>query len=279
MLNLSKNLGQLQDAQDRLSSGRQVRKLSDDPTAVGSAVQVRSSIGRSAQYIRNVDDGLARLATADTALQQIADHLGRIKDLAMQARSGAIDSVERAAVAEEMVQLRAQIIATTNATYLGQPVFGGTTSSGLAYDSTGSYLGDSATIERNVAPGVRVAVNLNGSTVFSTGVVSLHDAVQDLIDSVTSDPSTIGDNADVLDDHISTLQFGLSEVGGRVNRLEALKSHTDESIASMQQHLSSIEDIDLERAMIDLQTREVAYQAALSAIARVIQPSLVDFLR
>jgi len=278
-LDLSNNLRRLQESQDRLATGKQITRLSDDPTGVGSAVQLRSSLGRAAQYQRNVEDGLSRLNEADSSLQRIVDNLSRVKDLATQANSGAISEGERASVAAEMTQLRDQIIATANASYLGQPVFGGTASSGRAYDASGAYVGDDSSIERNVAPGLRVAVNLNGSSVFSTNGVSLFDSLNALIASVTTDPSTIGDNALVIDGHLSTIQQGLAEVGGRVNRLEALKTHTDDSIASMQKNLSSIEDIDLEKAMLDVKTRDVAYQAALSATARVIQPSLVDFLK
>jgi flagellar hook-associated protein 3 FlgL len=278
-LDLTNNLRTLQEAQNRLTSGKQIGSVSDDPIGVGSATQLRSSIGRAGQYLRNVDDGLARLSEADRAMQQIAEHLTRMKDLAIQARSGASTPTDRQAIAVEMQQLREAVIAVANVKYLGAPVFGGTSGAAVAYDASGTYVGDDTTIERNVAPGVRVAINVNGSSVFSTGGTSLFTTMQSLIDGIVADPDAASVHATTLDSHLSTIQQGLAEVGGRMNRLDALKVHTDESIASMQEQLSSIEDVDLEQAILDVKLREVAYQASLSATARVIQPSLVDFLK
>lgn len=276
-LQLTSNLRRLQDAQERLTSGKQIGKLSDDPAAVGNAVQLRTAIGRAGQYQRNISDGLARLNQTDSTLQQIVTDLTRVKDLATQAQNGAMSADDRAAIATELAQLKSSIAASANTQYLGQSLFGGAAGAAGAYDASGAFIGDNASVERNVAPGVKVAVNLNGTNVFETSGKTLFASLQSLIDEVNA--GTSGTAASEIDAHLSTIQQGLSEVGGRVNRLEALKTHTDETIASMQKDLSSIEDIDLEKAMLDVQTRQVAYQAALAATARVIQPSLVDFLK
>jgi flagellar hook-associated protein 3 FlgL len=71
----------------------------------------------------------------------------------------------------------------------------------------------------------------------------------------------------------------LSEVGTRTARVErALQSAKDAELG-LTNSLSEIENTDLPKAMVELQMQEVAYQAALAATARVLQPSLVDFLR
>ncbi|MFZ4516214.1 MAG: flagellar hook-associated protein FlgL [Acidimicrobiia bacterium] len=278
-LQLSNSMRLLQESQDRLTSGKAIARISDDPAGAGAAVSLRASIGRANQFQRNIDDGAARLAESDRALQSIVERMTRVKELAVQANNGATTAEDRAAIAAELSQIKSSVIALANSSYLGQPLFGGTGGTGVAYDASGNYVGDATTVERNVAPGVRVAINISGTAVFQTGGTSLFDSLQSLIDNVSSSPSNIGTTATELDGHLATLQAGLAEVGGRVNRLDALKTHTDESIASMQKDLSSIEDVDLEKAILEAKTREVAYQAALNATARVIQPSLADFLK
>lgn len=276
---LSNSLRLLQRSQEQLTTGKAITRISDDPAGASASISLRSTIGRASQHQKNIDDGLSRLAESDRALQSIVERMTRAKELAVQANGGVATAEDRAAIAAELTQIKDSIISLANSSYLGQPVFGGTTASGAAYDSSGNYVGDTTAVERNVAPGVRVAINISGTSVFQTGGTSLFTSLQSLINDVTSNPSNIGTTAAELDGHLATLQAGLSEVGGRMNRLDALKTHTDESIASMQKELSSIEDVDLEKAMLEAKTREVAYQAALNATARVIQPSLADFLK
>jgi flagellar hook-associated protein 3 FlgL len=68
-------------------------------------------------------------------------------------------------------------------------------------------------------------------------------------------------------------------VGARYKRVEDMKSQNTASNLTMKQNLSGIEDVDLAEVMVKLQAQQVAYQAALTATAKAIQPSLADFLR
>jgi flagellar hook-associated protein 3 FlgL len=82
-----------------------------------------------------------------------------------------------------------------------------------------------------------------------------------------------------LDTQTNNVQQGLAEVGARFTRVDSMKSQNSSDALTMKKNLSNIEDVDLAKVMMDLQVQQVAYQAALSATARAIQPSLSDFLR
>jgi flagellar hook-associated protein 3 FlgL len=82
-----------------------------------------------------------------------------------------------------------------------------------------------------------------------------------------------------LDTQTNNVQQGLAEVGARFTRVDSMKSQNSADALTMKKNLSNIEDVDLAKVMMDLQVQQVAYQAALSATARAIQPSLSDFLR
>ena len=70
-----------------------------------------------------------------------------------------------------------------------------------------------------------------------------------------------------------------AQVGAAYNRIDAAERKGSDSLVTLKTALSEVEDTDLPKAMVDLQMHEVAYQAALASTARVMQPSLVDFLR
>ena len=75
------------------------------------------------------------------------------------------------------------------------------------------------------------------------------------------------------------IQNGLATIGARTNMLEATQSRNLLSRDNRISSLNEIESIDLPKTLTDLKLQEVAYQASLAAAARVIQPSLMDFLR
>ena len=82
-----------------------------------------------------------------------------------------------------------------------------------------------------------------------------------------------------LDASRGALQSGLSSVGARYNQLSQMRQAADDRVLDLSTQLSDVEDIDLPKTLTDLQLQQTAYQAALAAGARVVQPSLVDFLR
>ncbi|MEQ4549592.1 flagellin, partial [Nocardioides kribbensis] len=75
---------------------------------------------------------------------------------------------------------------------------------------------------------------------------------------------------------VATVQAG---VGAAYNRIEGAVESAKGQVVSLSASLSEIENTDLPKAMVDLKLQEVAYQAALASTSRVMQPSLVDFLR
>jgi flagellar hook-associated protein 3 FlgL len=83
----------------------------------------------------------------------------------------------------------------------------------------------------------------------------------------------------VLNGDMDTITSTLSDVGTRFNRLEAAAQAAADAELSLTTSLTEIENTDLPKATVELQMQEVAYQAALASTARVLQPSLLEFLR
>jgi flagellar hook-associated protein 3 FlgL len=281
-LNLS--LGRLQDRQADLSTGRVIRKVSDDPTAAVDAMAIRNELRRADQRSRSLDDAQAWLQTADTALVSGLDMLARVKELAVRAsNTGVGDPTTRSAIAAEIAGLRDELLAVANTTYLDRPVFNGT-AVGSAYDTaTGAYLGNAAMVLREVAPGTVIAANLTGEQVFGTqsGVDGDLFAVLDRLGTAiqANDGAAIGLEHARLDSATQRLAAAAAEIGTRASRIDNLRTRAAVDEAALRERLSSLEDADLAEALLNVRSSESAYNAALQAAGKVLPASLLDYLR
>jgi len=284
LADLQDSLARTQRLQDQMSSGKQLQRPSDGPADTAQALNYRSGLKRLDQYGRNAQDGIGWLGTADTSLTNSLDLLGRVRELVLQGTNASSGPQDRAAMAAEVDTLKQGLLGLANSQYENRPVFAGTASVTAAYDATGAYLGDSGTVGRTVAAGVSVQVNLTGTEVFGTGAANVF-AVLDQISTDLRDgsPAAIAQlgSTDLgsLDAARVTVQNKLAEVGARYHRVEMMQTRAQDATQTMTSALSEIEDVDLPKTIMNLQLQQVSYQSALAATARVVQPSLLDFLK
>jgi flagellar hook-associated protein 3 FlgL len=281
LVNLNQNLSKVSDLQEQLSSGKQINRPSDSPTGTISALQLRSEMRTLDQYGRNAADGLNWLSTLDSTLTGSLGQVNRVRDLTLQGMSaGAGGSPEaREAIAVEVDNIRDSLITLSNTSYLGRPVFGGTTAGAVAFNSDGSYAGNDSPVLRTIGDGDPVQVDANGEKVFGTGDNQLFTVLADISRSLRTDPSQLAGNLDRLDTATATIKTQLSDIGARYNRVEQMRTTATDRLITLGAQLSDVEDIDLPATIMEMQMQQTAYQAALAATAKVIQPSLLDFLR
>ena len=283
---LQNSMRALNSIQQQISSGRRISRVSDGPADAVNSLTQRAELRRTEQFTRTVDRARLWLRAGEDALAQVSDRLTTARSLVVQGRSGAIGAAERSAIAQEIRAIRSSLIGTANATIDGRPVFGGTTASTAAYDANATYQGDSGAVNLPLAPGIAVTVNAGGPAVFGTfngGDPTAGDVFQlleSLAASVASGDTTATTAGLTLIDAAATraasAQVSLGTRGGQIEDLDL--ANLDVAI-SLKAGISKAEDVDLAEALINLRTREAAYQAALQATAKVIQPSLLDFLR
>ena len=295
---LNTSLSRLQQTQEQLTTGKRLNRASDDPVATVAAMRFRAEQAQLAQFGENITDGLARLTASDEALSQTMPMVQRMRTLTLSASNGVLGAQERKALAAEIRELRQGIIQQANSQYAGQPLFGGTTPQDNAFKpQTGEFLGNELSVLRNVtdAPGAagQVNVGVNGIVAFgnalynAAGVTAGDSSVTDHTGNLEKLALAIeaGDSAkiqaglgavDALRDSILDVQ---ATVGARVNRLTGLENLNGRQDDASKIALSKVEDADFLKAAMDLSIQSNAYQAALSASAKIIQPSLMDFLR
>jgi flagellar hook-associated protein 3 FlgL len=276
---LQQSFGKLTDLQNQASSLKRLSKPSDGPADVVSAMQLHASLDRNDQYTRNLSDAQGWLGNADNALTSVVTQLQRVNSLIVQASNGSIDATSRQGIAQEIDSIRQSLIGVANTTYAGRPIFAGTASGNVAYDQNGQYVGVSAAVERNIAPGQRIQVNVNGDAVFGAPGSDLFSTLSQISAAVQSDPSQLSALQATLDTQTSQVQNQLAQVGSQFSRVQSVQSQNTSDGLTMKQNLSSIEDADIAQVMVQLQAQQVAYQAALMATAQAIQPSLAAFLK
>lgn len=283
LADLNRSLSRLQDSQTDLATGKAIRKPSDDPSGARSAMTFRSELRRADQYDRTQNDAQGWLATSDSAIVSSLDLLGRVKELAVRAaNTGANDQVARSAIANELGQIRDDLIGLANTEYLGRSVFAGTTD-GPAYDPTGVYIGDDVAVLRDVAPGTSMQVNTTGPGVFGDPSAPEGDLFA-VLDRMQTAIST-GNTADLTTEHgrfdtsRANVAAAAGEVGTRGARLEGIQTRSAAQNESLREALSMIEDVDIAEALISVKSRENAYTAALQAASQVLPPSLLDYMR
>ena len=277
------NLNRMVKLQEQMASGKQINRPSDSPITTVSAMQYRSDIRRNEQFSRNANDGLNWLGIADETLTGLMTTVGRVRELVIRGKNASMGPSERGNIAAEVRTLNDTLVGLANVKYLDRPIFAGNEDVPNAYSDSGAFLGSpDDLVERRVGPNLKVRVNVTGPEIFGTenGVDgNLFEVVAKIVSDLTASPSSLDADLDLIDARVSDLQNQLGAIGARYNQVEGMRERAESMNVTLTNGLSEIENIDLPRTIVDLQLQEVAYQSALAATARVIQPSLVDFLR
>ena len=278
---LQRSAARGQKIQQQISSGKMINRPSDSPTGTVTSLQLRGEVRATQQYSRNADDGLGWLGTIQDKLGDSSTQILRVRDLTVQALNASdSDQGARDALTVEIDNIKQSLIGEANTKYMGRPVFGGTTAGDVAYDTSGNYKGDAGQTTRTVGPNSKVRIETNGPEAFGDGPTQLFQVLSDISRDIQSgDTNTLSDDLTNLDTAHDLLKSTLSDVGARYNRVTQMKQSAEDHLLSVSSQLSDIEDVDLPKAIMDLQIQQTSYQAALAATAKVIQPSLIDFLR
>jgi flagellar hook-associated protein 3 FlgL len=271
----------LADAQDRVSSGKQIEKPSDDPLGAERAVRLRGELQTTSAYGTAVDESKSWLDATDSALSSITDIVQTARELTVQAANGATTPSARQSIKVQVDALTEQLKTTLNGAYDGRYIFSGTATDTAPYDLTSAtpdaYQGDANPVVRQIGPGVSVQVNVTADDVLS----GLIPALRAISSHLASDDGTSLQTTDLkaLDAGLDTVTTARSQVGAATNRVAAAGQRLDDLHDVTTTFLSNTENADLPQALTDLSAQQNALSAALRGGSTLIQQSLMDFLR
>ncbi|MGI6143945.1 MAG: flagellar hook-associated protein FlgL [bacterium] len=280
--NLNNNLARLERTQNRLATGKRISRPSDDPSGLAYSMGLRANLAALERYEKNVDTAQSWLEATDSALDSATNILHRAKELAVYGASETLDEQSREALAEEVGQLLEEMRQVANTNFAGRYIFAGNKTLEEPYPSSTdfSYMGTET--ERQVEIGVNIVIpySVTGDRVFGDGDTGILKTLQELQGALDGTgelaPGDLLDDLDAGLDHILSIR---AEVGARVNRLELVNNRLEDTHFSYTRLLSETENADIAETIIELKAQENVYLASLGAGARIIQPSLLDFLR
>ena len=280
----------LRHTQQKLASGREITRPSDDPYGTSRALSLRGDVSGTQQYQRNVSEAVSWQNITDAALSKMIDAVHRSRELTLQGGTDSAGKSARDAAAAEIDQLIEGIKGEANASYGGRYVFSGTQTGTQPYTIAGvdTYGGDAGTIAREIGPGVSVQVNVLADGLLGNGqgandgllIDNLRDIAQHLRGGTTADMNALrGTDLQGLTANLDRLVQARATVGATTNRLESADARLAEVEEAATKLLSDVEDADMAKTMIDFSMQNSAYQSALHAGANIVQQSLLDWLR
>lgn len=296
------NLTNLNALQGQMTSGKQITRPSDDPFKASRIMQMNSDIEANKQYNNNIKDSINWLDTTDTALGQVGNVIGRIEELLVSAGNGAYSENERRAIKDEINQKVGEVSQILNTTFDGKYIFGGTRGTTKPTDAaknvdnidlvlTASTADEIKQLESKllveVSQGVTMEYNVTASQVINYGtgadenLMELFKNITTHLDSTDSNDIKALTTTDLtgIKQAMTNVLKVRSEVGSKQNRMESAESRNVDANFNMTEILSRTEDIDITEKAMEYATMQTIYMASLQTSAKVLQPSLLDYLR
>ena len=316
---LNRNQNYMKRINDQLTSGKEIRRPSDNPFKVARSMQLNSDINANTQYNENIKDTINWLDTTDTALEQLGNSFQRFRELMVSAGNAAYGSDEKRAIKDEMNEKVNEIAQILNTNFDGKYIFGGSkgstkpvgTDKNIITGNNSLHLsgnnGEVLNIDNldedvqnqinminkklavEVSQGVTMDYNVSATDILlfkdKNGVsINVMDLLKDITNNVVSENPLDGvkitsENLKVMDETVSNLLRIRAEVGAKQNRMQSAGSQNEDQNFNLTDILSQTEDIDLAQKNIEAAVAQNVYMASLQVSAKIIQPSLLDFLR
>jgi flagellar hook-associated protein 3 FlgL len=277
---ISQSYERMGKTQEQLSTGKKISRPSDDPVVAMKGMTYRTNLTEVEQYKRNLSEAYNWMENSDAALDKATSVMQRIRELTVQASNGTLEGSQKEMIAKEVGQLKEHLVSIANTQVAGKYIFNGNDTTKAPVDLTTTPPTLSAnqnSVKIEMSKGIDVAVNINPTKVFNTDIFG---NITDLEEALKGNNATpINEFLGKLDGNIDNLLAERAELGARYNRVELINTRVDEQEVIANRILSDNEDADIERVITDLKMQESIHRAALSVGSRIIQPTLMDFLR
>lgn len=278
--NMSSSYEKLMNLQEQATSGKKLNRPSDDPISAVKSLNYRTNLNENNQYKENFTEAYKWLDNSDGSLEEANKVMQRIRELTVSASNGTKLEDEREAIRLEVSGLKEHLVSIANKNIEGKFLFNGINTGQAPVDNKSGTIVVGASekpISIELSKGFSIDVSTDGTDVFSQ---AFFDNLTKLEQSLAEGSSgeEIGDQLSAMDENINAIISARTLIGARTNRLEIMEARLNEQGELIEKKLSDVEDIDFEKAIMDLQMQETVQRAALAVGAKIMQPSLVDFL-
>lgn len=237
---------------ERLSSGFRINRAADDAAGLQISDRFESQIQGLNQSVRNANDAISLVQTAEGALSETTSSLQRIRQLAVQSQNGINSSADRAALQQEVTALVAELSRIgTDTNFAGNSILSG---------------GFSAAFQVGANSGQTISVNLSSSGGASFGASGLGVSTVDI--STTSGASSA---LTAIDTAISSIGAQRAELGALQNRFQSTIRNLSTVAENLSGAQSRIRDTDFATETANLTRNQIIQQASTSVLAQANQ--------
>src|SRR5690625_3596790 len=267
---------------EQLYTGKKISRPSDDPVIAMKGINYRAQLAQVEQFKRNTGEVNNWMDNSDAALDNATKAMHRLRDLVVKAGNAAYGDEELQSIKAEAEQIKLDLIDIANTKVNDKYIFNGTnTSEKPIVDGMPNHTEPITPVMIEVSNGTRIQANVDASEIFDEDFFGAINEFIDLLDrdGAEGESFDIGNTLDSIDEQTKGIINARADLGSRMNRLELIESRLADQEIIATRTMSNNEDIDFEVAITNLITQESLHRAALAAGSRVIQPTLIDFLR
>jgi flagellar hook-associated protein 3 FlgL len=282
--NILRLFSDLNRIQEKVSSGKNFNRPSDDPVAMVNSLGLSNTLERIGQYQKNMDTAKGWLDINETVLDQVSKLAARGQNIALQLSSGNQTAEVRAMAASEIDHLLDEAISLGNTQLNGKYIFGGyqTAIPPFARSVSGgtetvNYQGDGNDLKIQIDPDQTITAGKNGATVFMgsnlfASLIALKQAITNNDQTAIQQEST---NLQAATDYFNAQ---VSDVGIRQGHLKIQGEIFTQVSLELQNQLGDLENVDNNKAIVEMQQKQMAYNVALETAAQISKVSLLDYL-
>jgi flagellar hook-associated protein 3 FlgL len=265
-----------------LSTGSKINAPSDDPAGAAELVQNQAQSSQSDSFLSSASTINGLLSTADSTLSSVVTALQRAISLGVEGANGTLSDSDRAAIAQELSGIQAQLISLANTSYQGQYIFAGTAETQpYGVDTTSpsgvSYAGNTGTNSVTIGNGYQLQTNLPGSQIFNGAGADVFQSVSDLINALQSNTG-ISSAVNEVSTAYNYLTAQRVFYGNAENQISDQQDYLNSETVHLSSQENTIAGANLPLVASQLDNAQIQINAELSAIAKISQTSLFDYL-
>ena len=306
------NLTNMSKINQQISTGKVINTVSDDPHKAIRIMNMNNEIKYTEKYNSNIDETVGWMNTTDGALESTGNLLNEIKETILKVGNGTYSQNEMKSLNADINEKIKQLADTLNSTYGGKYLFAGTNVDDapitvienpdgtvkleFSKDKNGQTIPNTDDLKADISSGINIDYNISVGEILNIkdgngNTVNLLDEINNLStlmnDIANGDEQTAAKaketllndtkgKIDTLFDHVVNERTSL---GVRVSTAEKIKELNDEDILNIQDVLSKTQDTDVVEKFIELKSAEMIYQASIQVGAKLIQPTILDYIR
>jgi len=289
--NLRRQTQSMLQRQEQIATQKRINRPSDDPSGMSRVLEGRSSLAAITQYMENTNQGKTRLTFMEQTLGFVDELVRQAHGIAQENSDSGATSLQRSNAAEQVKGIYDMVLQFANSRFGDRYIFSGHQTHTAAFtrdsDYNATYHGDAGSFKIPVAENVEVAIDADGRNYFqdaANGGVNIFDQLRSLIEGLENPDVALGSaqiqaTVDPLERADVQIANQRSQIGPKLYRLQATEEHWTNVRNTVLAAIGREENADVAQAIIELKNLETAYQSTIAAAARIIQPSLVNFLK